>query len=105
MSLVVDLDDRSFASAVARSEPILIEFWGAWCGPCRQMAPVLEELAQEAQGAFAVAKLDIEANLETASKYDVMSVPTFLVFRDGGVTCRHQGAASKATLRALVRQR
>lgn len=93
------LTDASFDEVVgSSSKPILVDFWAEWCGPCKQIAPILEEFATEQSEKFTVAKLDIDANIATATKFAVMSIPTLLLFKDGEVIARLVGAKPKGAL-------
>ncbi|BBY99258.1 thioredoxin [Mycolicibacterium fallax] len=99
MSATVTVTDASFADDVlASSSPVLVDFWASWCGPCKMIAPVLEELAAEKAGELTVAKLDVDANPSTAEAFQVVSIPTLLLFRDGKPVRRIVGAKGKAAL-------
>jgi thioredoxin len=95
----VTVSDDSFAEDVLQSsEPVLVDFWATWCGPCRMVAPVLEEIAAEKAGKLRVAKLDVDANPETARDFQVVSIPTMILFKDGAPVKRIVGAKGKAAL-------
>lgn len=98
-SPTIEVTDSSFATDVlASSKPVLVDFWATWCNPCKMVAPVLEEIAREQSKTLTVAKLDIDANPETARTYQVMAVPTMLLFRDGKIVKQFVGAKPKAAL-------
>jgi thioredoxin 1 len=99
MANTVTVTDQSFADDVLGSEKIVVvDFWATWCGPCRMVAPVLEEIAEQHADKITVAKLDVDANPGTARDYQVMSIPTMIVFQDGKVVKQIVGARPKATL-------
>ena len=84
MSKPITVDDSNFAQAVLQAKtPVLVDFWATWCGPCRMVAPVVEELAEEYEGRISFAKLDVDQNPKTAVKYGIMSIPTLLIFKKG----------------------
>lgn len=97
------VSDRTFKDDVlGAGEPVLVDFYADWCGPCKAMAPALEELAGETAGRLTVAKLDVDASPETAVAYGVRSIPTLILFKDGAPVATRTGAVPKAALKAWV---
>ena len=95
----IEVSDASFSAEVLSSnKPVLVDFWATWCGPCKMVAPVLEEIATERAEQHTVAKLDVDANPETARDFQVVSIPTMILFKDGQPVKRIVGAKGKAAL-------
>ncbi len=102
---VIEVTDADFDSEVIQSDvPVLVDFWAAWCGPCRMVAPVVEEIAGDYAGRLKVAKLNVDENRSTAAKYGIMSIPTLIVFRDGEVKARVIGFRPKGELVRSIEQ-
>jgi len=95
----VVVTDATFSDEVLKSpQPVLVDFWATWCGPCRAIAPVVEELAGEYEGRIKVCKLDVDTEQKTAEEYGIRSIPTLLIFKDGKVATQVVGAVPKPHL-------
>ena len=100
MSKPVEVTDSNFEQTVLQAKtPVLVDFWAAWCGPCRMVAPVVEELAEEYEGRVSFAKLDVDQNPKTASKYGIMSIPSLIIFKNGSPVSNLVGFRPKADLK------
>ena len=102
---IANVTDASFEADVLKStQPVLIDFWAVWCGPCRAIAPVVEQLAGEYAGKVKVVKVNIDENPKTPTQYDVRSIPTLLMFKDGKVVGQIVGAVPKPKIEELVKK-
>jgi thioredoxin 1 len=102
---VLTITDDNFQAEVLGSDtPVLVDFWAAWCGPCRAIAPAVEELARQYKGKLKVGKLDIDAHQNVPQKYGIMSIPTLILFKNGQVADQVVGAVPKAKLEAVVKK-
>ena len=100
MSQPVEVNDSNFGQMVLQAKtPVLVDFWAAWCAPCRMVAPVVEELAKEFEGRVSFVKLDVDQNPRTASQYGIMSIPTLLIFKNGAPVSNIVGFRPKADLK------
>lgn len=100
---IVQLSDASFDDEVIKSAvPVLVDYWAEWCGPCKMIAPALEEIAGEYDGRLKVAKLNIDDNAETPPRYGIRGIPTLMLFKDGEVEATKVGAMSKSQLAAFL---
>ena len=101
---LVNVSDASFDSEVLKADlPVLVDFWAAWCGPCKMIAPILEEIATEFAGKLKVAKVDVDANQETPAKYGVRGIPTLIIFKNGNAEATKVGALSKTQLSEFIK--
>jgi len=105
MSDILHVSDAAFDTAVLKSPvPVLVDFWAAWCGPCKMIAPILDEIAPEFDGKLQIAKVDVDANPETAPKYGIRGIPTLIIFKDGEVAGTQVGALSKTQLVEFINE-
>lgn len=100
---ILFVTDGSFEDEVLKSsEPVLVDYWAEWCGPCKMIAPILDEIATEYAGKIRIAKLNIDENPQTPPKYGIRGIPTLMLFKDGNVEATKVGAVSKSQLTAFI---
>ncbi len=100
---IVHVTDASFEQEVLASEsPVLVDYWAEWCGPCKAIAPILDEIAQEYDGKLRIAKLNIDDNPATPPRYGIRGIPTLMLFKGGNVEATKVGAVSKSQLAAFI---
>jgi len=103
MTEISHVTDDTFEEEVLNSDtPVLVDYWAEWCGPCKVIAPVLEEIAEEYDGKMKICKLDIDSNEETPPKYGIRGIPTLMLFKNGNVEATKVGALSKSQLTAFL---
>lgn len=98
MSKTVEITDANFEQVIASEKPVLVDFWAEWCGPCKMIGPVVEELASEYEGKAVIGKVDVDSNPAVSAKFGIRSIPTLLVFKGGEVVDKQIGAVPKSIL-------
>ena len=99
------VSDASFEADVLRSDlPVLVDYWAAWCGPCKMIAPLLDEAAKDFAGRVTIAKLNVDENPDTAARFGIRGIPTLMLFKDGQVAATKVGAMSKSQLQAFLNE-
>lgn len=100
--MALQITDQNFEELANDSKPLVVDFWATWCGPCKAIAPIVEELAAEYEGKVNIGKCDVDANDETTGKFGIRNIPTILFIKDGKVVDKQVGAAQKAALKAKI---
>lgn len=105
MADVLQVTDSNFEQEILKADmPALVDFWAAWCGPCRAIAPVIEELAKDYAGKVKIAKLNVDENAKTPVKYGIRAIPTLILFKNGAVVDQITGAVSKAQIENAIKK-
>lgn len=101
--MALELTDANFEEVVLKSDkPVLVDFWAVWCGPCRMVAPIVEELAKDYEGKAVIGKLDVDNNPNVSAQFGIRNIPTILIFKNGQVVDKQVGAVPKSVLAAKI---
>jgi thioredoxin 1 len=104
MGIISTTDEKFDEDVMVSDIPVLVDFWAEWCGPCKMIGPILEELAEELEGEINIVKVDVDQSNQIAIKYSIRSIPTLMIIQEGAVKAQHIGAASKAQLQDFIKQ-
>lgn len=99
--MTIEITDANFREVLAEGTPLVVDLWAPWCGPCKMMLPIIDELSTEYEGRVRVGKLNVDENPDTCEEFGIMNIPTMLFFKNGELVNRHVGAARKADLATL----
>ncbi len=100
--MALQFTDGNIKEAINSGKPVVVDFWAEWCGPCRMVGPIIEELANEYEGKVIIGKLDVDENTETPQEYGIRNIPTILFFKDGQIVDKQIGAAQKSAFVAKI---
>ncbi|MGM9831064.1 MAG: thioredoxin [Paludibacteraceae bacterium] len=100
--MIQEITDSNINDLLSSGQPVMVDFWAPWCGPCKMMLPIVEELAAEYEGKVVIGKLNVDENDETCAKFGIMNIPTMLFFKNGEMVDRQVGATRKADLQAKL---
>ena len=100
--MALQFTDGNIKEAINSGKPVVVDFWAEWCGPCRMVGPIIEELANEYEGKVIIGKLDVDENTETPQEYGIRNIPTILFFKDGQIVDKQIGAAQKSAFVAII---
>ena len=100
--MVLEITDSNIKDLLAEGKPLVVDFWAPWCGPCKMMLPIVDELAAEFNGQVLIGKLNVDENPDTCEEYGIMNIPTMLFFKNGELVNRHIGACRKGDLQELI---
>ena len=100
--MVLEITDSNIKDFLAEGKPLVVDFWAPWCGPCKMMLPIVDELAAEFDGQVQIGKLNVDENPDTCEEYGIMNIPTMLFFKNGELVNRHIGACRKGDLQELI---
>ena len=101
---IINTTDENFAETIKSDKPVLVDFWASWCAPCKMIAPILEEISTEFSEKVTIAKLDVDENPETPSRYQIRGIPTMILFNNGSIVDTKVGASSKKDLTDWINQ-
>ncbi len=102
--MALEITDGNIKELLASGKPLVIDFWAPWCGPCKMIGPIIEELAAEFEGKINIGKLNVDDNTETPEEYGIRNIPTILFFKNGELVDKHVGAAPKTALKAKMEE-
>jgi len=102
MSVLILTNDNFTSEVLSSKQPVLVDFWATWCGPCRMVSPIVDEISEESNGKFKVGKINVDEQPDLAAQFNVMSIPTLIVFKDGAAAKTSVGVHSKAEILAML---